>query len=237
MNRSFLLAALLVFACFACSTTAKDSGARGYTLVFLKTGPQSGKLSKEDNQAAFAGHFANMGRLAQEHKLVLAGPFGGTRHDNMLRGLFVLNSSKREEASAWASTDPTTQAGVFVLEYRDFSTDAPLEKMVERVLAMEKQATAEGRSTNPGDGARPYVLLIAEPSTVTRRELLPLTNGKGVFLIATLEGGRTLALLDAKNVAEAKILFAKMLRSLGPYTLDDWFATDQLTHLNELAAR
>ncbi len=235
MNRILLLAALLVFAgCLACKATGKESGPRGYTLVFLKTGPQSGKLSKEDNQRAFAGHFANMGRLAEEHKLVLAGPFGETRHDNALRGLFVLNSSKREEASAWASTDPTTQAGVFVLEYHDFSTDAPLEKMIVRVLALQEQAKAEGRIPKPGDSARPYVLLTAEQGNLARRELLPLLKGGGVFLVASLDGGRTLALLDAKDSADAQLHFAKLLGSVGPYTLDDWFATDQLTHLNEL---
>ncbi len=235
MNRISLLAALLaIVGSFACSEAETDSGQRAYTLVFLKTGPQYGKLSKEDNQAAFAGHFANMGRLAEEHKLVLAGPFGTTRHDEALRGLFVINSAKREEASAWASTDPASQAGLFVLEYHDFATDAPLEKMIERELDLEKQAKAEGRTLQPGDGARQYVLMTADEGSLARRELLPLTQSGGVFLIAALDGGRTLAVLDAKDVAEAQARFAKLLDSVGPHTLDDWFATEQLSHMHEL---
>ena len=216
-----------------CASAATEPEGRAFTLVYIRTGPMSGRLGEEENRRAFAGHFANMGRLAEERKLVVAGPFGKGRHDAALRGLFVLDTGDRAEAEAWASTDPTTLAGVFILEFHDFATDAPLVAALERGLERERQAKAEGRTPNPGDGARPYVLLIAEHRDATWRELAPLADGGGVLLLARLDGERAFALLDAKDGADAEQRFGAVLDRIGPHTLDDWFASDQLARMRE----
>lgn len=232
--RPFLLL-LLVSACRA--TEAAPAPVRAapgglHTLVLIKTGPRSGQLSKEENERAFAGHFANMERLAEERKLLVAGPFGTSRHDQDLRGIFVLASGDRSEAEAWAHTDPTTQAGVFTLEFHDLRTDAPLLRALEADLAGNQRARAEGRQRRPGDGARPYVLLTAEHGDLARRELAPLHSPEGgVFLLADLDDGRALALLDAPDVATARERFAPQLENLGAATLDDWFASSELANL------
>lgn len=216
-----------------CASPAPKPEGRTYTLVFIKTGPMSGRLGEEENRRAFAGHFANMGRLAEERKLVVAGPFGKRRHDSALRGLFVMNTGDRAEAEAWASTDPTTLAGVFTLEFHDFATDAPLVNALERGLEQERAAKAEGRTPKPGDGARPYVLLVAEDREAAWRELAPLMDGGGVFLLARLDGARACALLDAKDGADAEQRFGPVLGRIGAHTLDDWFASDQLARMRE----
>lgn len=205
-----------------------------YTLVLIQTGPRSGKLSKEENDRAFAGHFENMGRMAEARQLVVAGPYGEERHDPNLRGLFVLDSAERAEAESWASTDPTARAGVFVLEFHDLATDAPLLRALEADLAWRAQQEAEGRTPNPGEGARPYVLLTAEHGDLARRELAPLLSSEGgVYLLASLDGTRALALLDAEDVAEARERFAPQLENLGAHVLDEWFASSQLARLVE----
>jgi uncharacterized protein YciI len=155
MNRMPLAFLLLVLALVAgCRSAEPAVQTRAYTLVLIKTGPQSGKLGKEENQRVFAGHFENMARLSNERKLLVAGPYGAARHDKSLRGIFILDTGDRGQATAWAATDPSVEAGVFVLEYHDLRTDAPLIASLERDLDRTAKAKTEGRVTKPGDGAR-----------------------------------------------------------------------------------
>ena len=88
------LLAVLCALSAACAATGGRPAERELTLVLLKTGPQSGALSQEDTKQLFAGHFSNMERLAEERQLLLAGPFGQVRHDDTLRGLFVLDTDR-----------------------------------------------------------------------------------------------------------------------------------------------
>ena len=53
---------------------ADERGMRRYVLVVLKTGPTR-MPDGEARKAMFAGHMANIGRLAKEGKLAVAGPF------------------------------------------------------------------------------------------------------------------------------------------------------------------
>ena len=62
----------------------------------------------------FAGHMANIEGLAEEGKLVVAGPFYDIpRAPRSWRGVFVLNTSDTAEARGWVNQDPAVQAGVF----------------------------------------------------------------------------------------------------------------------------
>ena len=64
--------------------------------------------------ALFAGYMANVEGLAEEGKLVVAGPFYDVpRAPESWRGLFRLNSSDTAEARGWVDQDPAVQAGVF----------------------------------------------------------------------------------------------------------------------------
>jgi len=230
---------VLALACHAPSAPAPDASGSApeptrYTLVQIKTGPMSGKLSKEDNERAFAGHFENMGRMGRAGQLVTAGPYGARRHDPSLRGLFVLATAERSEAERWAATDPTTQAGVFVLEFHTLATDAPLAAALERALAWQAAQLAAGRTPPPGEGARGYVLLTAEHGDLATREFAPLCDAEGgVYLVATLDETRALVLLDAPDLATAEERFAPQLAVIGTHTLDEWFASDELAAMVE----
>lgn len=234
MNRMPLAIALFALTLVAgCRSAESGVKSRSYTLVLIKTGPQSGKLEKAENQRVFAGHFENMARMANERKLLVAGPYGAQRHDKSLRGIFIFDTGDRALAKAWAETDPPTQAGVFVLEYHDLRTDAPLLASLERDLDRTAKANAEGRVTKPGEGARSYVLLTAEHGDVARRELADLVAAKRVFMLADLDADRALAILDAKDLAAAHELLGTRADKLGSHALDEWFASDCLEMLAE----
>jgi len=230
---------VLALACHAPSAPAPDASGSApeptrYTLVQIKTGPMSGKLSKEDNERAFAGHFENMGRMGRAGQLVTAGPYGARRHDPSLRGLFVLATAERSEAERWAATDPTTQAGVFVLEHHELATDAPLGAALERALAVQAAAEATGKTLPPGEGARPYVWLTAEHADLAWREFAPLLSAEGgAYLLGTLDGTRALVLLDAPDLASAEQRFAPQLAEIGAHHLDEWFASNELAAMVE----
>ncbi len=81
---------------------ADDYGMKWYTLVLLKTGP----VKIEDQKivdSLFKGHLANIVRLADEGKLVVAGPLG---KNEKYRGVFILTVDTVEKAMELLDTDP-----------------------------------------------------------------------------------------------------------------------------------
>lgn len=93
---------------------ADGRGMRPYVLVILKTGPTR-VPDGEARKAMFAGHFANIGRLAKAGKLVLAGPFTGDPAG--WRGLYVFAVQDVEEARRMTASDPVIVQGEMVAEY------------------------------------------------------------------------------------------------------------------------
>lgn len=102
---------------------ADERGMRPYVLVLLKTGPTR-VPDGEARTAMFAGHFANMTRLANEGKLAVAGPF--MKNEAGLRGLFVMAVPTIEEARALTETDPVIVNGEMVAEYHPWYGSAAL---------------------------------------------------------------------------------------------------------------
>lgn len=101
---------------------ADERGMRQYMLVILKTGPTP-LADGEQRRAMFAGHFANMQRLAAAGQLAVAGPF---TDKGDWRGLFILAVSSQAEAEALVATDPVIAQGEMVAEYHPLYASAAL---------------------------------------------------------------------------------------------------------------
>jgi uncharacterized protein YciI len=101
---------------------ADEYGMRSYVLVVLKTGPNKMPAGPERDEM-FRGHFANMKRLSDEGKLVLAGPFDGV---DGWRGLFIFAVKDIDEARQLAATDPVLVKGEMTAEFHKYYGSAAL---------------------------------------------------------------------------------------------------------------
>ena len=104
------------------SLGADEYGMRRYVFVVLKTGPNKMAPGKERDEM-FKGHFANIGRLAAQGKLALAGPFDGI---DGWRGMFIFAVADIEEAKKLVATDPVIIKGEMVAEYHKYFGSAAL---------------------------------------------------------------------------------------------------------------
>ena len=102
---------------------ADERGMKMYVLCILKTGPKDAEITGDARKEIFAGHFANIGRLAAEGKLVLAGPLDGV---DGWRGLYIFAVPDIEEARKLVGTDPVIEKGEMVAEYHKYYGTAAL---------------------------------------------------------------------------------------------------------------
>jgi uncharacterized protein YciI len=115
---------------------ADERGMKTYVLCILKTGPNDAKVLGKERDDVFAGHFANIGRLAKEGKLAVAGPF--SKNDRSYRGLYIFNVPTIEEAEKLVTLDPAVKAGVFVYELTPWYASAALMIVPETHKRIEK---------------------------------------------------------------------------------------------------
>lgn len=90
-----------------------------YIMVLLKRGDRAGEFTEAQLEELQAGHMANINRLSEIGKLVVAGPFGD---DTALRGIFILDCESVQEATDLVNTDPMIQAGRLEAEYHPWWT-------------------------------------------------------------------------------------------------------------------
>lgn len=82
-------------------------------LAFLTRGPKWTPERTPQTEEIQKAHLANINRLAETGKLVVAGPFGD---NGQLRGIFVFKVASLEEAKELAATDPAVKAGRLALD-------------------------------------------------------------------------------------------------------------------------
>lgn len=118
------------------SLGADAYGMRMYQLVILKTGTEVIE-DKELVQKIFRGHIDNIGRLAEEGKLVVAGPLG--KNELEYRGIFIFKLDNKEEIQELLKTDPAIEAGIFDVEILDWYGSAALPMYLPYHKQIEKE--------------------------------------------------------------------------------------------------
>jgi uncharacterized protein YciI len=89
-----------------------------YWMVFLKKG------SHRDHDSITTariqeGHIANINRLADEGKILVAGPFGD---DGDLRGIFIMDCKDEDEVRGLCESDPAVKTGRLAFEIHPWWT-------------------------------------------------------------------------------------------------------------------
>jgi uncharacterized protein YciI len=92
-------------------------------LAFLKRGPnrKPGDEETPEVQELQKAHLANINRLAETKKLVVAGPFGD---DGDLRGIFVFRVASLKEAQDLCASDPMVRIDRLRIELHPWSVPA-----------------------------------------------------------------------------------------------------------------
>ncbi|HEX6892804.1 MAG TPA: YciI family protein, partial [Chryseolinea sp.] len=99
---------LFIITMLACSYVFGQSP--GYIFVFLNKKADAEQLPNGEVEKLMDGHMANIERLANEGKLIAAGPFEGGG------GIFIFNTNSLDEAKSWLDTDPGVRANRWDVE-------------------------------------------------------------------------------------------------------------------------
>jgi uncharacterized protein YciI len=118
------------------SLGADDYGMKMYMLVLLKTGPEKTD-DKKITDSLFSGHLQNIKRLADEGKLIVAGPL--QMNEKNYRGIFILNVKTTDEAKLLLQTDPAIRAGLLAAELYGWYGSAALPMYLPSVEAVSKK--------------------------------------------------------------------------------------------------
>ncbi|KFF16915.1 YciI family protein [Flavobacterium hydatis] len=110
------------------SLNADDYGMKKYVFCLLKSGTNT-TASKEESKKLFEGHMANIGKLAKEGKLVVAGPF--MKNDKNYRGIYIFNVATIEEAKELVATDPAINANLLEAELIPWYATAALQETLK----------------------------------------------------------------------------------------------------------
>ena len=105
---------------------ADEYGMKSYVMAFLYAGPNRGQDSTEAASLQKA-HMDNISRMADEGKLVFAGPF---LVEDSLRGIYIFNTSM-EDAIALTNSDPAIKAGRLKMELKALYGSAALDAVNE----------------------------------------------------------------------------------------------------------
>ncbi|HRH61000.1 MAG TPA: YciI family protein [Chitinophagaceae bacterium] len=123
MKKIFLLAAF-AFPLAAFAQTSKDTTAaekfEPIQLFFVMLVKGNNRTQDSATAAKIQeGHIANIGRLAKEGKIIVAGPF---MDDTNWRGIFIMKCKDQQECESLLKTDPAVSSGRLAVEIHPWMT-------------------------------------------------------------------------------------------------------------------
>jgi uncharacterized protein YciI len=116
---------------------ADDYGMRKYVMAFLLRGDKVNEFTSEQRSEIQAGHMANIGKMAEMGKLIVAGPFFGNEE---LRGIYIFDVQTLEEAKVLTETDPAIKAGVLKMDLKEWYGSAALMMLPELYPKVTKKS-------------------------------------------------------------------------------------------------
>jgi uncharacterized protein len=115
---------------------ADEYGMKKYVMAFLKRGPNK-DIDSTKRAELMNAHLTNIFRLADEGKLVLAGPF---LNDGELRGIYIFDVENLDEAKKLTETDPAIQQGTLSMELIPWYGTAALIEVNELSKTLVKKS-------------------------------------------------------------------------------------------------
>ncbi|MBS1545115.1 MAG: hypothetical protein JST14_15880 [Bacteroidetes bacterium] len=91
------------------------SKGKGYTLVFLKKGPNRETVDKATLEKNQMDHLRHMMNLKRQGVLPLFGPF---TDEGDIRGICIYNSTDKEKVMEWLAMDPHIKSGYLTYEIK-----------------------------------------------------------------------------------------------------------------------
>lgn len=213
-----------------CNASAQKRADADFVFVYLKSGPKSGQGDKDTRQKMFAGHMANIQRLADEKKLVIAGPFAKPT-DKTWRGILVMDVAEIEKAKELAASDPGVQAGEFVADAYAMRASQRLRRTLELEAELKREAKDEPAAPGqPPKNIRAYVMVTCEDfdranAAVSRSPMRDGVVWSGEF--KSTQGG--VIVLDATDAEQVRA----SLKEAGTCAIDGWWSTVSLMRLRE----
>lgn len=113
---------------------ADQYGMKQYVIAFLKAGTAKITDTAQRTQL-MKGHMKNIGRMAKEGTLVLAGPF---LDKGNFAGIYIFNVKTIEEARKLTISDPAVKAGIFDMELHPWYGSAALMQLTSIHYKVQK---------------------------------------------------------------------------------------------------
>jgi uncharacterized protein YciI len=218
----------------------ETSNQADYVFVYLRAGLESAHENGIDPETLQVRHIANIQKLAEEHSLLVAGPFREGSPDPDLRGLFVLDVADVERAKDILQTDPAVASGALVPIVLRWRATKSLRQVLELDLEERARRQAENPNGTPPFDMHHYMLGDARAAAGAENALMGLREEGRLLFFGRVQDdltGRAIFLLDAENEREAREMLEPAKISLSNVALHPWLGSTRLTKLAELDAQ